>query len=211
MSNLPYGPLNVRRVSFKRLPKAIRDAGISMIERRLKTGTVTDLVTISDSDWHEACRRFNAVKALAEHQGRLGARVKEIAQLFGATDRTVRRWLSVYRKNPDIVALRPRQKGQRVGNRRLKPDSERLLSEVIDVWASRAERLPVSWIVEECRRRARPRRLSAPGRRAVDARLRDRGLHSLTQQRFAERSDPAMTLTPRTRQALPTCDDRPLR
>ena len=58
----------------------------------------------------------------------------------------------MYRRNPDIVALLPRQKGQRLGNRRLKPDSERLLGEVIDVWAARAERLPVSWIVEECRR-----------------------------------------------------------
>ncbi len=79
---------------FKRLPKAVREAGISMIERKLATGTVTDLVTISDRDWHQACRR------------------------------------------------------------------------------------------------------------AVDARLRDRGLEGLTQQRVAARSDPAITLTPRTRQAL---------
>jgi len=27
----------------------------------------------------------------------------EIAKMFGATDRTVRRWLSVYRRNPDSV------------------------------------------------------------------------------------------------------------
>jgi transposase-like protein len=130
MLNSPYGPKDVRRVSFKRLPKAIRDAGISMIERKLATGTVTDLVTISDIDWHLACRRFNAIQRLAEHPGRLGRRVKEIARMFGATDRTVRRWLSVYRRNPDIVALLPRQKGQRMGNSRLKPDSERLLGEV---------------------------------------------------------------------------------
>jgi YhcG PDDEXK nuclease domain/Helix-turn-helix domain len=88
-------------------------------ERKLKTGTVTDLVTISDTDWHQACRRFNAIQRLAEHPGRLGRRVKEIAKMFGATDRTVRRWLSVYRRNPDIVALLPRQKGQRLGNRRV--------------------------------------------------------------------------------------------
>jgi hypothetical protein len=44
---------------------------------------------------------------------------------------------------------------RREGNRRLKPDSERLLGKVIDVWAARAERLPVSGIVEKCRRRAR--------------------------------------------------------
>jgi hypothetical protein len=46
MLNSPYRPKDVRRVSFNRLPKAIRDAGISMIQRKLATGTVTDLVTI---------------------------------------------------------------------------------------------------------------------------------------------------------------------
>ena len=71
MQNSPYGPQGVRRVAFKRLPKAIRDAGLSMIERKLATGTVTDLVTISDTDWHQACRRFNAIQRLAEHPGRL--------------------------------------------------------------------------------------------------------------------------------------------
>jgi hypothetical protein len=37
MQNSPYGPKDLRRVSFKRLPKAIREAGISMIERKLAT------------------------------------------------------------------------------------------------------------------------------------------------------------------------------
>jgi hypothetical protein len=59
---------------IERLPKAIRDAGISMIERKLATGTVTDLVAISDTDWHQACRRFNAIQQLAEHPGRLRRR-----------------------------------------------------------------------------------------------------------------------------------------
>jgi putative transposase len=202
MSFSSYGPQNVRRIAFNRLPKGIRDAGISKIERKLSKGTVTDLVTISDQDWHVACRRFNAIKSLAERPGRLARRVADIAKMFAVTERTVKRWLSVYRKDPDIVALVPRQKGQRHGTRRLKPESERLLGDVIDIWAARAERLPVSWIVEECNRRARAQRVQVPSRRAVAARLRDRGLESLAQQRFAQRSDPTLTLTPRTRQAL---------
>src|SRR5450631_51788 len=202
MSFSSYGPQNVRRIAFNRLPKGIRDAGISKIERKLSKGTVTDLVTISDQDWHVACRRVNAIKSLAERPGRLARRVADIAKMFAVTERTVKRWLSVYRKDPDIVALVPRQKGLRHGTRRLKPESERLLGDVIDTWAARAERLPVSWIVEECNRRARAQRVQVPSRRAVAARLRDRGLESLAQQRFAQRSDPALTLTPRTRQAL---------
>jgi putative transposase len=202
MSFYSYGPQNVRRIPFERLPKGIRDASVSKIERKLKKSTVSDLVTISDRDWKDACRRFNAIKGLAERPGRLGRRIKDIAKMFAVTDRTVKRWLSVYRKDPDIVALVPRPKGQRIGNRRLRPETERLIAEVIDVWASRAERLPVSWIVEECTRRARARRAQAPSRRAVASRLRDRGLDSLSQKRFAERADAAVALTPRTRQAL---------
>lgn len=175
---------------------------MAKIERKLKSGTVTDLVSISDADWKQACKRFSATKSLAERPGRLTRRVTDIAKMFGVTQRTVRRWLSVYRKDPDIVALLPRQKGQRIGGRRLRPDSERLLGEVIDIWVARAERLPVSWIVEECNRRARSRRVQPPSRRAVDSRLRDRGLDSLTQQRFAPKPDAAVTLTPRSRQAL---------
>ncbi len=60
----------------------------------------------------------------------------------------------------------------------------------------------MSWIVQECRCRARPCRLDSLGRRAIEARLRDRGLDALSRQRFVERTDPAITLTPRTRQAL---------
>jgi hypothetical protein len=52
--NSPYGPANVRRISFKRLPKAIREAGISKIERQLESGTVTDLVAISEDNCRSA-------------------------------------------------------------------------------------------------------------------------------------------------------------
>jgi putative transposase len=122
--------------------------------------------------------------------------------MFGVTDRTVRRWLAIYRKNPDIVALLPKPRGQRVGTRRLRPDTERLLNDVIDFWAAKAEHLPVAWILEECKRRTRTARLSMPSRRAIDARLRDRGLDGLSRRQFAPKADAAVVLTPRSRKAL---------
>src|SRR5271168_3579653 len=163
----------------KRLPQALRDAGVALVEQKLSNSTVKDLVLIIDDEWQTACRRFNATQRLSQHRGRLQARVDAIAKMFDVTERTVRRWLSIYRKNPDIVALLPKSRGQRVGTRRLAPDMERLLSDVIDTWAAKAERLPVAWILEECKRRTRSARLRMPSRRAVDARLRDRGLDSL--------------------------------
>src|SRR5258706_1987318 len=44
--------------------------------------------------------------------------------------------------NQSIVPRSPRQRGRRLGIRLLKPESERLLGEVIDVWAARTDRLP---------------------------------------------------------------------
>jgi transposase len=180
---LTYGPPNVRLIRPKHLPQAARDAGVGFVERKLSNSTVKDLVSISDADWHVACRRFNATQQLAKQPGRLQARVASLAKMFGVTDRTVRRWLSTYRKNPDIVALLPKPRGQRLGTRRLRPDSERLLGDVIDAWASRAERLPVAWILEEYKRRTRSTGLVVPSRRAIDARLRDRGLEDARQEK----------------------------
>jgi transposase-like protein len=143
----------VRLIRPKRLPQGVLDAGVALVERKLSNSTVSDLVSISDEDWHVACRRFNATQQLAKHRGRLQARVASIAEMFGVTDRTVRRWLAIYRKNPDILALLPKPRGQRVGTRRLRPDIERLLNDVMDVWAAKAEQLPIAWILEECKRR----------------------------------------------------------
>jgi hypothetical protein len=199
---LPYGPPNVRLIRPTRLPQGVRDAGVALVERKLSNSTVRDLVSISDADWQVACRRFNATQQLAKRRGRLQARVASIAKMFDVTDRTVRRWLATYRKNPDIVALLPKPRGQTVGTRRLRPDTERLLNDVIDVWAAKAEHLPIAWILEECKRRTRTARLSMPSRRAIDARLRDRGLDGLARRQFAPKADAAVVLTPRSRKAL---------
>jgi hypothetical protein len=104
MGSSPYGPQDGRRVSFKRLPKGLREAGISKIERTLGNGSVTDLVSISDRDWQEACWRYNAAKALAEQPGRLGRRINEVAKAPGIADRTVRRFIAGH------IALLPLKK-----------------------------------------------------------------------------------------------------
>jgi putative transposase len=201
--HLPYGPQNVRLIRPKLLPQAVRDAGVALVERKRSNSTVKDLVSISDDEWRQiACRRFNATQRLSQHRGRLQARVESIAKMFGVTERTVRRWLSIYRKNPDIVALLPKSRGQRVGTRRLSPGIERLLNDVIDTWAAKAEHLPVAWIREECKRRARSGQVSVPSRRAIDARLRDRGLDSFGRQQFVSKANAADVLTPRSRKAL---------
>jgi hypothetical protein len=58
--HLPYGPQNVRLIRPKRLPQALRDARVALVEQKLRNSTVKDLVSISDDEWQIACRRFNA-------------------------------------------------------------------------------------------------------------------------------------------------------
>jgi hypothetical protein len=93
---LPYGPPNVRLIRPKRQPQDVRNGGVALIERKLSNSIVKDLVSISDDDWHVACRRFNATQQLAKYRGRLQARVASIARRLGVTDRTVRRWPAIY-------------------------------------------------------------------------------------------------------------------
>ena len=119
---------NPRLVKFTRLPHGIRDAGIARIEYRQKHGTVTDLVHITENDWINARWRFGIVARLAEASGPIGPEVRRLSNLCGVTERTLRRWMRAYRKNPDVMALLPRRRGPSLGHRRLPPESARLVS-----------------------------------------------------------------------------------
>jgi hypothetical protein len=75
---------------------------------------------------------------LLKSPGRIGPEVKRLANLYGVSERTLRRWMVAvaYRKNPDVIGLLPRRRGPALGHRGIPPE-ERMLGEVIDVWATR--------------------------------------------------------------------------
>ena len=193
-------PDNPRLVSFARLPKGVQKVGVARIEFKQRRGSVTDLVHISEHDWAVASWRAKGVARLIESRGPIGGEVKRLANLYRVSERTLRRWIASYRKDPDVIHL-PRRKGPKVGHRRLSLETERLLTEVIDAWAARTERLPVSWIVEEFRRRARPYRLRAPSQMTVTTRLADRGLKDLS-RRLSKEPDSGAPLPPNSSRAL---------
>jgi putative transposase len=141
--------------------------------------SVTDLVFISKNARTSARWHAGGMKTLDEQTGPLAPRIKRMANLFGVTPRTVRRWLTLYRRNPDPISLLPKGRGPQLGHRRLPIAVERVVGEVIDAWSVRAEPLPVSWIVEESARRCKAIALKAPSRQCVENRLPDRGLEGL--------------------------------
>ncbi len=200
---MPREPDQPHIVSYTDLPRGIRHAGIARIENRQKRGTVVDLVNIPKATWTLAQLRFRAIRDLIEGNSPLEPGINRLSSQFGVNERTVRRWIRAYRKNPEVTALLPRPRGPRPGLRRLPAESERLLTTVIDDWAARNERLSVSWIVEECRRRARAAKTLVPGRSTVEARLRDRGLEGLY-RRYAGRqpNSDAKLAMPKAQRAL---------
>jgi Helix-turn-helix domain len=133
----------VGEVRISRLPKGVQHAAARRVERMQERGSVTDLLFISKNAWTSARWHAGGMKTLDEQKGPLAPRIQRMANLFGVTPRTVRRWLSLYRRNPDPISLLPKRRGPQLGNRRLSIAVERLVGEVIDAWSIRAEPLPI--------------------------------------------------------------------
>ena len=185
-------------IKFSRLPEGVQNAGAWRIERQQRRGTVADVLHISDKVWKKGHYRFICIEHLAKQDGPLTRRIEQLGLRLDVSSRTIERWLRIYRKNPDIMALMPKARGPTIGHRRVIPERENLLREVIDDWARSGQRLPVSWIQEECRRRGKSTRVDPPSRSCITARLRDRGLESLRQRRLPSREAPAPTKPPRS-------------
>ena len=142
-------------IKFSRLPEGVQNAGAWRIERQQRRGTVADVLHICDKVWKKGHYRFICIEHLAKQEGPLTRRIEQLGLRLDVSSRTIERWLRIYRKNPDIMALMPKARGPTIGHRRVIPEREHLLREVIDDWARSGQRLPVSWIQEECRRRGR--------------------------------------------------------
>ena len=189
-------------VRFSRLPKGVQHAGAIRVEQQQERSSVTDLLFISNATWQRAQWHVRGLRELDKAPGPLKLRLERTAKMFGVTPRTVRRWLHVYRQNPDVVTLIPRKGGPKLGHRRLSVPREQIAGAVIDVWVQRMERLPVSWIVEECARRCRRARLQPINYGSITARLRDRGLLALKQGKGSGSAPPKGSRPPRSMQPL---------
>ena len=180
-------------IRFSRLPAGVQHAGAGRIERQQPRATVTDLLHVTDAHWSQGHYRFLCIQHLD----------KQLGRRLQVSSRTVERWLRIYRKDPDVMALMPRARGPSIGHRRITPERENLLAEVIDAWARRGQRLPVAWIREECGHRGRALGIKPVSRGCIEARLRDLGIESLQRVR-PPRAMPAgvPTRPPRSKGAL---------
>ncbi len=180
----------VRHLHYTKLPPGVQYAGALRIERQQARGTIIDVLQVPEDRWLDGRYRFVCIEDLAEQTGPLGERIETLSRWLHVTPRTIQRWLRIYRKNPDVMALVPRARGPTIGHRRILPERENLLRDVIDDWVRAGQRLPITWIQEECKRRGSPAKIPPPSRSCIVARLRDRGLESLRQRRVPTEAEP---------------------
>lgn len=132
---------------------------------------LTGLEQTSDADWQRARDREKAVQQL-QASADVKAEAGRIAGLMGVSERTVFRWLAAYRKTLSTSALLPARAGAPAGASRLNPQIEGVIEEVIrDVYLTKT-RAKKEEVVRQVGLRCAHRRLAAPSRKPILARLR---------------------------------------
>jgi hypothetical protein len=161
-------------------------------------GSITDLVFISKNAWTAARWHAGGMKTLDEQKGALAPHIKRMANLFGVTPRTVRRWLTLYRRNPDPISLLPKRRGPQLGHRRLSIAVERVAGGGNRCMVCE-EPLPVSCIIEESARRCKALALKAPIHRESIVRSRPRGPAEGRSNSCARARSPPSSVEPASR------------
>ena len=124
----------------------------------------------TDAQWERARRREAVIAGIA-HVDDAGDQVALAAARLGVSRRTLFRWLALYRDAPQTSSLLPRPRGTPAGAHRLDPQVETLVGEVIrDVYLTKV-RAPKEEVVRQVRLRCAARKLDAPSRKAVLARV----------------------------------------
>ena len=85
---------------------------------------------VTAEQWESALKRERAVLQILGSDT-VAAQVTLIAGEFNVSRRTVFRWLSQYKDNPQTSALLPKPFGPPVGNKRINPQVEDIITSVI--------------------------------------------------------------------------------
>jgi putative transposase len=130
-----------------------------------------DLAAYSVEDWHEAQRRFEAIKGLLENPLRTRSDAETMARNAGVHVATLYRWLHDYIRAGHVAALVPAKRGRRSGTNMLSPDVDAIVQSVIeDYYLSKQSRTPDD-AIEEVQRRCRLAKLPPPHPNTVRNRL----------------------------------------
>lgn len=134
------------------------------------SGADVDLEAVTDEDWTEANRRFEAIRPLLGRR-RTQAEVQERAKAARAHWTTLYAWIRAYNATGKVSALLPRKSMGGRGKSRLDPAVETILQETIEDYYLRSQKPSVQKTIEEVKRRLRNARLPAPHPNTVRNRI----------------------------------------
>lgn len=108
-----------------------------------------ELTTVSESEWREVLRRFEAIKPFLNHVGRKNlSEVKAAAEQLHCHSATIYRWIKAYAETQRVsVLLRKTRKDQ--GQKRLSVAQEEIIQEAIASTYLTAEKPDVETAIEE--------------------------------------------------------------
>jgi putative transposase len=108
-----------------------------------------DLTSVSESEWQDALRQFEAIKPLINHAGRKNfAEVSAIAEQLGCHPATIYRWIKEYDKTQRLSVLLRKRRSD-AGKKRLPGAQEEIIDEAIRTKYLIAEKPDVESVVEE--------------------------------------------------------------
>tara|TARA_R110002072_G_scaffold26335_2_gene87290 strand:+ start:843 stop:2699 length:1857 start_codon:yes stop_codon:yes gene_type:complete len=142
------------------------DLAFDLRERSPKSRPVD---SFSEKDMETARRNFAAIEPLLELTHGIGKAIAARAKELGVGQRTLRRWLQIYRGRYILSDLAPDQKRKR--KRRLSKNVETIIQDVIERIYLNKQRASQKRVIDEVARLCRQARVKAPHPNTVRARI----------------------------------------
>lgn len=132
----------------------------------------SELSAVSTAQWDEARRCLPVIQRLVQSAHRTSAEVIAAAAELGCSRAHLYVLLNRYLADPRLTSLLPRRRGPERGGSRLTPEIDALIDGAIETMYLTQQRPGITDLVTEVRRRCHALGLTAPGRKAVRARVR---------------------------------------
>ncbi|WP_293812186.1 Mu transposase C-terminal domain-containing protein [uncultured Bosea sp.] len=121
-----------------------------------------DLSDFTEEQWAEATRRYKIIESLADKEDLSRSDVAAMAKRSGTSTSTLYRWLGNYRTTRQISALIPARRGPKKGTKRLDPNAELVIRNVIEDNFLTKQRRKASTAIVEIHKRCRSAGITPP-------------------------------------------------
>ena len=130
------------------------------------------LTQCTAQQWQRARQREALVVATLARDGPIAASLATVAHEHSVSERSLRRWIGLYRQWPSPSALLSATWGNQRGSRRLDPPVEAIISQAIDALFLTRPKASCQVVFEEIERRCAQRGVRAPSLNAVIRRIK---------------------------------------